>query len=115
MEDGKLTWKNTQGFDRIKTAHAQKIFGIPIQTTELPAVNLAKIKNWVLFANFSKLGPAVTPKIILVGVESIDMYARTVKAFIQQKNVKTMTKSEKMSKALQYCLRAILQCQKVVR
>ena len=59
------------------------------------AVNLAKIRNWDSFAIFFKLGPAVTPKTILVGGESIDMYVRIVRVSIQQKIVKVVKKIKK--------------------
>ena len=100
MEDGKLTWKDTQGLDRVRRAHAKKILGIQIDTMEQTAVNLTKVKNWDLFVIFFKLGPAITRKTIQVGAENIDTYVRMVRVSIQQKIIRPVKKSQKTSKAL---------------
>ena len=102
MEDGKLTWKDTQGLDRVRRAHAQK----NITSSSTNGTNSKSQKNFkelgfIFFVNFSKLALAAMQKTISVRVGSIDMYVHIVKVSMQQKTVKNQKKSQKTSRALQ--------------
>ena len=78
----------------------KRILGVQTQIMELVAISLAKIKNWDSFANFSKLGLALTPKIMSVEVENIDMFVPIVRVSIQQESVKIMKKNKKTNNFL---------------
>ena len=100
MEDGKLSWSDTQGLDRIRRDHAQKNIGFSQGNNSSNGNKFGKNKD----LGSSKLGLVAIQKITLVAVESTGMYVHIVKVAILQKSAKMpKTNNQKTSKALHIC------------
>ena len=103
MEDGKLSWSDTQGLDRIRRAHAQKNIGFSEGNNSSNGTKFGKNKDLGFICKFFQIGTCSHSKDHISGGRK-GMYVPTVKVAILQKSAKMSKKNnQKTSKALQIC------------
>ena len=62
MEDGKLTWKDTQGLDRVRRAHAQKNIGSSSSNNAANSSKFVKNKELGFICKFFQIGTCIHSK-----------------------------------------------------
>ena len=101
MEDGKLTWKDTQGLDRVRRAHAQKNIGVSNSGSGANSSKFGKNKDLGFICKFYQIGTCTHSRDHISGARKYRHVCSHCQNNHPAKECKNQEKKAKTNKALQ--------------